>query len=157
MQEQFAWLGHIVSRPQTNVPIMKKLMRVMAIFCAGWGILAAQEIPAETIQLARIRDRMVAQLRQQPNYTCIETVERSARPGAKKNFQLKDTLRLEVALVDGREMFAWPGAKKFEATDLSDMIKDGAIGNGNFASFARAIFQTGSVIFDYKGPDGALV
>ncbi len=141
---------------------MKKLMRVMAIICAGWGILTtqqmnAQEIPASTIQLGLIRDHMVDQLHRQPNYTCVETVERSARAGAKKNYQLKDTLRLEVALVDGKEMFAWPGAKKFEATDLSDMIKEGAIGNGNFASFARAIFQTSSTVFDYKGPDGALV
>lgn len=134
----------------------------MAIFCAARVILAtpemhAQEIPFETLQLAHIRDHMVEQLRRQPNYTCVETVERSARPGAKKNFQLKDTLRMEVALVDGKEMFAWPGARKFEATDLGDMVKEGAIGNGNFASFARAIFQASSAIFDYKGADGTLV
>jgi hypothetical protein len=134
----------------------------MAIFCAGWGILAtpemnAQEIPFETLQLAHIHDHMVDQLRRQPNYTCVETVERSARSAAKKSFQLKDTLRMEVALVDSQEMFAWPGAKKFEATDLSDMVKEGAIGNGNFASFARAIFQTSSAVFNYKGAEGTLV
>ena len=92
----------------------------MAIFCAARVILAtpemhAQEIPFETLQLAHIRDHMVEQLRRQPNYTCVETVERSARPGAKKNFQLKDTLRMEVALVDGKEMFAWPGAKEIRS------------------------------------------
>jgi hypothetical protein len=139
---------------------MRKLMRVAVIFCAGLGILAgikAQEIPAETIQLARIRDHMIGQLRRQPDYTCVETVERSARQGGRKSFQLKDTLRLEVALVDGKEMFAWPGSKKFEATDLSDMVKEGAIGNGNFATFARAIFEARSATFDYKGPEGGLV
>jgi hypothetical protein len=134
----------------------------MAIFCAGWGIFATpetqgQEIPFETLQLSRIRNQMVDQLRRQPNYTCVETVERSARSGPKKTFQLRDTLRLEVALADGKEMFAWPGAKKFEATDLSDMVKDGAIGNGNFATFARAIFQTSVAMFTYKGPDGDVV
>jgi hypothetical protein len=132
-------------------------MRVMAILFAGAVLSTAQEIPVETIQLAHIRDHMLGQLRRQPNYTCVETVERSARAGAKKSFQLRDTLRLEVALVDGKEMFAWPGAKKFEATDLSDMVKEGAIGNGNFATFARAIFQTRSATFNYKGPDGMLV
>jgi hypothetical protein len=106
----------------------------MAIFCAGWGILATpgtqgQELPFETLQLSRIRNQMGDRLRRQPNYTCVETVERSTRSGPKKNFQLRDTLRMEVALADGKEMFAWPGAKKFEATDLSDMVKDGAIGN----------------------------
>jgi hypothetical protein len=132
-------------------------MRVMAILFAGAVLLTAQEIPVETIQLAHIRDHMLDQLRRQPNYTCVETVERSARPGAKKSFQLRDTLRLEVALVDGKEMFAWPGAKRFEATDLSDMVKEGAIGNGNFAMFARAIFETRSATFNYKGPDGTLI
>jgi hypothetical protein len=139
---------------------MRKLMRVAVIFCAGLGILAqmkAQDIPAETIQLSRIRDHMIAQLRRQPNYTCVETVERSARQDGRKSFQLKDTLRLEVALVDGKEMFAWPGSRKFEATDLRDMVKEGVTGNGNFALFARAIFEARSATFDYKGPEGGLV
>ncbi len=140
---------------------MKKLMRAAAIFCAGVGILAApeinaQDIPAETIQLGRIRDHMIDQLRRQPNYTCVETVERSSRQGARKSFQIKDTLRLEVGLVDGKEMFAWPGAKKFEATDLRDMVKEGAIGNGNFATFARAIFGARSATFEYRGLEGGL-
>jgi len=137
-------------------------MRVAAIFFAGLGILAtreinAQDIPAETIQLGRIRDHMIEQLRRQPNYTCVETVERSSRQGARKSFQVKDTLRLEVGLVDGKEMFAWPGAKKFEVTDLRDMVKEGAIGNGNFASFARAIFEARSATFEYKAPEDGLV
>lgn len=132
-------------------------MRVMTLFCAGWAVLAAQEIPVETLQLVRIRDHMVEQLRRQPNYTCVETVERSARQGARKSFQTMDTLRLEVGLVDGQEMFAWPGAKKFEVTDLRDMVKQGAIGNGNFASFASAIFQSRSATFEYKGEEGARI
>ncbi len=141
---------------------MKKPMRVTAIFFAGLGILItreinAQDIPPETIQLGRIRDHMVDQLRQQPNYTCVETVERSLRQGARKSFQVKDALRLEVGLVDGKEMFAWPGSKKFESTDLRDMVKEGAIGNGNFASFAVAIFEARSATFEYKGPEGGLV
>ena len=132
---------------------MKKLMRVMAIFCAGVLTVCAQEIPPETLQLAHIRFHMLEQLREEPNYTCVESVERSRRAGAKKSFQLQDTLRLEVALVDRKEMFAWPGAKKFESADVRDLVKNGAIGNGNFAGFAGAIFE-GSITFSYKGMEG---
>ena len=60
-----------------------------------------------------------------------------------------DILRLEVALVDGRELFAWPGAKKFEEADVSKMISSGALGNGNFGTYAKALFTT-------TGPDVSL-
>lgn len=130
---------------------MRKLMRVMAIFCAGIVMVAAQDIPPETVQLAHIRSHMAALLTRQPNYTCVETVERSERSSGRKTFQLVDTLRLEVALVDGKEMFAWPGAKKFESDDVRDMVKNGAVGNGNFANFAAAIFDGAGPVFMYRG------
>lgn len=101
--------------------------------------------------LARIRQHMLEHLRRQPNYTCVETVERSRRAGSTRKFHLQDTLRLEVALVDGKEMFGWPGAKKFEDTDLRNIVSEGAIGNGNFALHARSIFEGVVPIFEYRG------
>lgn len=59
---------------------------------------------------------MAQTLAVQPNYTCLETVERWVTPKNAKR-TLQDRVRLEVALVDGKEMFSWPGAEKFEATD----------------------------------------
>jgi hypothetical protein len=94
---------------------------------------------------------MTSNLRRQPNYTCIETVERSRRSGAARKFQLQDTLRLEVALVEGKEMFAWPGSRKFEDADLRTMVSTGTFGNGNFALHARAIFQGRGPTFQYRG------
>ena len=58
---------------------------------------------------------------------------------------------MEVALVDGKEMFAWPGSRKFEQTDLRSMVTTGTFGNGNFALHARAIFISPSPTFEYRG------
>ncbi len=96
---------------------------------------------------------MAETLLHQPNYTCLETIERSFRTGAARKLQPQDTLRLEVALVDGAEMFAWPGSKKFEETDLRKMIPTGTFGNGNFALHARAVFMGGVATFIYRGEE----
>src|SRR5579884_1905575 len=108
------------------------------------GICGAQSpdvVTPEVLLLARIRTQMSRTLERQPNYTCVQEIERSHRIPPKHKFQLVDMLRLEVALVDGREMFAWPGAQKFEETELQKMVPQGAaIGNGNFALHARNVF-----------------
>jgi hypothetical protein len=132
-------------------------MRLLVVMGAASVLLGAQSsttgLPPEVELLARIRVRMLWNLEHQPNYTCVETVERSRRAGAARKFQLQDTLRLEVALVDGKEMFAWPGARKFEETDLRNMVTTGAFGNGNFALHARSIFAGNTATFDYRGEE----
>jgi hypothetical protein len=136
---------------------MGSYMRSLYLIAAGLQGLMAQTpvaspgLSAETLLLSRIRQSMVQNLKRQPNYTCVETVERSRRPASTRKFSLYDTLRLEVALVDGKEMFGWPGAKKFEETELSNIVTEGAIGNGNFALHARSIFQGSSPAFEYRG------
>lgn len=109
----------------------------------------------ELLLLARAKTHAQETLQKQPNYTCLETVERSERLLPAKRFRLVDTLRLEVALVDGKELFAWPGAKKFEKSDPRDIITHGAFGNGNFASFAKAVFQTSAPTFTFRGNESA--
>ena len=94
-----------------------------------------------TATLARIRARVVRDLNQLPNYTCLETIERSSQEANSKRFQLLDLVRLEVALVDNAEMFAWPGSRGFESAKLRDLVPGGAIGNGSFALHARSVFD----------------
>src|SRR5437588_9915293 len=74
-------------------------------------------VSGQDMLLARIKNRMSENLRHQPNYTCLETIERTRRPQGGKA-KIEDTLRLEVALVEGKEMLAWPGSKKFGDYDL---------------------------------------
>jgi hypothetical protein len=124
-----------------------------------WGLLISATLFAqdlglspESLLLARVKLRMSKNLARQPNYTCLETVERTQRPkGGRAN--VVDTLRLEVALVNGKEMFAWPGAKKFEDKEIRDLVATGTFGNGNFAIFARAVFLTNGPSFQSRGQD----
>jgi hypothetical protein len=128
-------------------------MRTTAILLAI-SCLRAQNVLSPDLEVfSKIRTRMLFNLQHQPNYTCIETIERSSRTKSTNKLKIIDTLRLEVALVDGREMFAWPGSKKFEETDVTQMIKSGAIGNGNFGTHARALFASRVATFNYRGEE----
>ena len=106
---------------------------------------------AAAIRIARIRAHMADNLQRLPNYTCTQTIERSVRPARSRRFQLLDTLRLEVALVDGRELFAWPGSGKFDDRELGEIIGSGASGNGNFGLHARSIFLGREAQFQFAG------
>lgn len=107
--------------------------------------------PAEIVLLGRAKNKMAASLSRMPNYTCLQTIERSKRLGRRRKFELIDVLRLEVGLVNGQELFAWPGSGKFEDKELADMVPPGgAIGNGSFAAHASSVFQgrSASITFD---------
>jgi hypothetical protein len=119
-----------------------------AIGCSLTGSAFAQ---SDSPMLERIRIRVAERLAKLPNFTCLETVERSTRAKGGRA-QLLDTIRLEVALVDGQEMFAWPGAQKFEHKDLRELVS-GTISNGQFAMLAQSVFLTGAATFTFKGEE----
>ena len=48
--------------------------------------------------LAPIKAKMADNLARLPNYTCLQTIERSHRDARKKRFERQDLVRLEVAL-----------------------------------------------------------
>jgi hypothetical protein len=128
-------------------------MRTIPVALAALCLHAQTVLPPDLDALTQIRSRMLFNLKHQPNYTCVETIERFSRVKLTNKLKIVDTLRLEVALVEGREMFAWPGSKKFEDSDLSQMVTSGAIGNGNFGTHAQAIFGTRAATFHYLGEE----
>lgn len=123
-------------------------------WACGWAVQTEPAgVAPEVLLLARIRLKMEQNLARLPNYTCIQTIERSRRRGPSRRFELSDTLRLEVALAGGKELFAWPGAQKFEERDLMEMVGGGTIGNGEFALHARTLFLTNVPRFTYAGEE----
>ena len=116
--------------------------------CAG-----AQGLAPEVLLLSRIKRHMEQVLNRQPNYTCLETIERSRRSGKSRQFQLIDALHLEVAVVEGKEMFSWPGEREFKERDLRELVPTGAIGSGSFALHARSVFLSGSPLMTYRGEE----
>jgi hypothetical protein len=116
--------------------------------------LAEQVLAAQTSgeRLASIRQRMAGNLARLPNYTCLETVERTQRPPGSRRYSVIDRLRLEVAYVGGGELYAWPGAGKFEDKSVEQIVGRGAlIGTGSFALHARAVFASNAPAFTPAG------
>ena len=129
----------------------------IAVACGALTLgLSAQpqaDLPPELRTLARIKARMKDMLSRQPNYTCSEQVERTHRgvPGEKDDFQ--DVLRIEVAFVNGKELYSWPGEGKFEERDITTLVREGPIGNGYFALFTNSVFAGNAPVFHYAGED----
>jgi hypothetical protein len=120
--------------------------QIVPILMAAAGVVFGQA----SDPLPRIRAQMAEVLRGQPNYTCTETIERTRQaPGNRA--RVEDTLRLEVALVDGKEMFAWPGSKQFEDRELGELVSTGMFGNGNFAIYARILFLSNIAAVESRG------
>ncbi len=105
--------------------------------------------------LERIRIHVAENLSRLPDYTCHETIERVHRRVASSRNQALDKVRLEVALVGGRELYGWPGDKTIAEPDITNLVTDGAIGNGSYALFAKSIFLTGAATFVERAEENA--
>jgi hypothetical protein len=101
--------------------------------------------------LAAIRQKMRENLAHLPNYTCRLTIERSTRPAGSRRYRPVDTVHMEVGLVAGTELYAWPG-QKFESQRLDEMMPaGGAVGTGDFALHVHSIFVADAATFRYAG------
>ena len=136
----------IVTLVGMTAMVTPRILVTLLLAAFGFG----QELTPAAI-MDRTRAVMTRNLASLPNYTCLQTIERMQRRGVNRKLEMIDTVRLEVALVNGREMFSWPGAGNFEDSDVTEMVKGGAIGNGNFGTHARALFQTSGPRFTYAG------
>lgn len=107
-------------------------------------------LPPDLQLLAKVKARIAANLDRLPNYTCLQTVERSRRRSGARRFETLDTVRLEVALVEGKELFGWPGDDRIAESQISNLV-NGTIGNGDYALLAKSIFTTSAATFRYIG------
>lgn len=98
--------------------------------------------------LQAIRRRMSDVLLRMPHYTCVETIERWRQGDPCAECRSWERLRLEVAVIGGKERFAWPGAAEFEDRDIEHIVPPGAIGTGDFSGFAAAVFLSDAPAFE---------
>jgi hypothetical protein len=130
----------------------------------------------------KARTKVLDNAKRMPRYTCVETVDRTQYAPtvdgngrcemvvamrrlspAKGAMLLRDRLRLDVAVVDGGEIFSWAGARKFETHEI-DKLVGGVSGSGEFGGFLRSVFgdepdqirflgrRNDSMAFDYNVP-----
>ena len=121
--------------------------------------------------LDRARAGLENMTRRLARYACVETVERryyqpppagagaacdrieQARRSraAPLTLDATDRLRLEVTLAEGREIHAWPGATRFDARNVDQIIHGGPIGTGSFGAHLVGVFDNPGVEFQFAG------
>lgn len=98
--------------------------------------------------LSSVRQHMAENLARLPNYTCRETIERTGGEAGTRHLAFLDRLRIEVAYVGGRELYALPGEDHFEDRPLEEIVgPGGAISTGDFAAHAHVVFATNAPQF----------
>jgi len=125
----------------------------LLLVCTTVAVAMAGDLPPQVIRLARFKQKIRQDLAQVPNYTCLETMERSERGPRASSFRPLDTVRLEISNVNGKELLALPGAGRFEDKSLSSFVTTGAIGNGIFALNAHNLFVEDLIAFEYHGEE----
>jgi len=147
------------------------------ILFAAAGVLCAQTPPDAIHALEQVRDSVVRWIKYLPDYTCVQTVNRSyfRRAGGSYPFPscaqmhaeqeahayrldlyLTDRLRLDVMVSGGQEIGSWAGASQFDAKSIFDLVGKGPFGTGALGMFLADIFVGGGALFAYKGeaPEG---
>jgi|SRR5579871_820243 len=123
---------------------------LLALLASVGALWSADADPSDL--LARIRSQMAEKLSRLPNYTCRETMERAVRLPRVARFETRDVVRLEVAYLDGTEMYAWPGSLRFGEQTIEELVPAGAIGTGNFGALAKAVFSSDAAVFTALEP-----
>ena len=125
---------------------------------------ATPDTPAQAL-FNRVRQKVVASVKNAPRYTCVETVQRetfipsfkqraaceSLENGSNFVLDTRDRLRLDVGVVGGREVYSWHGEKQFHDTGLDDLVGYGPIGSGMFSTFLAAIFGIARAHYLFTG------
>jgi len=118
---------------------------LVPILFAAAALAAPQEqgsaAPGDAGLVSQVRQIVGAMLTRLPNYTCLETLERTERSAGQSKFRLLNRVRVEVAFVDGAELYAWPGSPQFDVSDLRKVITGpGAFGTGDFGEHLKVAY-----------------
>jgi hypothetical protein len=98
-------------------------------------------------EISRLRARVAERTARIPNYTCLETIDRRWYATANPASGVADRLRIEVAAIEGKEQFAWPGGSRFDSQELQEVLGHGLTKSGDFSGFLSAIFGSNSASY----------
>jgi hypothetical protein len=116
---------------------MKLLPTGFALAVLLTAPLPGQDLAPGARLLARVKEHGRATFAHIPDYACQETVDRYR---LSRSINPTDTLRLEVAVVGGKELFARKGATRFEIDDPAAFVTAGLIGSGDFSATPLNLF-----------------
>ena len=113
----------------------------------------ATDLPDHVLRLARVKAKVQESLRSMPDYTCLAVTERLRQGPKDSTPRPVDVIRMEVAHAEGRDLYAWPGASRFETSEnASELIGSGMSSSGEFASHLATIFG-GFAVMTYAGEE----
>lgn len=126
----------------------------------------AQQPPAPGFALQPAEERLLADLERMPHYTCVQTITRAyydARSGSHGSScsaliaaQARrhnprafgwDRLRLEVAWIEGQNLYSWIGEPAFGNDNLEMLAGDGPLSSGDFGVVLREILLRAPMSF----------
>jgi hypothetical protein len=115
---------------------------------AGKGVMRDEEQAADRSYYQRVPPRAAP--------ATVEA-EPACGPPAHTARQLESTdrVRLEVTVSQGGELHSWPGATRFDARDVDELIRQGLVSTGSFAAYLASIFGRPGVAFHYMGEQSA--
>jgi hypothetical protein len=117
---------------------------------------AQSDLPPEARALAEVKQRMSAFLARVPDYTCVETIDRSVQKSASEPAYSTDRLRVDIAYINNKEVYSWPGAGSFEEKRLADLVGNGMISDGDFALHTGNIFARDGAQISFGGDEQLL-
>jgi hypothetical protein len=123
--------------------------RVLSLLAAAACALHAAEGGGD--QLARIRAIVSERMARIPNYTCLETIDRRWHDGQGPDSLVTERVRLEVAAIEGKDQFSWPGGSRFDDRDIQAVAGHGLFQSGEFSVFPRTLFGSASTVFTFVG------
>jgi hypothetical protein len=130
------------------------LCALLAPFATEKLRAAPQDLPPGVLLVSRVKAHVKEQMAHMPQYTCLETFERSRkRAGPKGELKSQDTVRLEVLFTGHKEFFDSPGGRDFKEEDPRVFIGSGLIGNGMFAGHLQTLFVNDQGLFTYRGEE----
>jgi len=111
---------------------MKAAIVFMATICAAQVAPTTDEVARG--QLMEMRAKMRLTLKSLPNYVCHQTTERLRAWKPKAKPISLDTFELEVAQIEGNEMYSLPGRNMFAGSQLEKTLPFGLVGTGAYTS-----------------------
>jgi hypothetical protein len=123
-------------------------MRLWLILSLAAGVAAGRDDP-----ISQIRFKVAERTARIPNYTCLETIERSWYASDYAGSLIRDRMRFEVSVVEGSEQFAWPGGGPLDVHERQIILGRGLTKTGDFAGFVGAIFGTDSAAYTRVGEE----
>lgn len=117
-------------------------LRSLGLAALSASLAIAADIPPAQL-IASIQKRAIPSFQSPPNCVCRETIERT--PGT--------PLQVEVALIEGKEQYSWPGSRKFDDASLEALIQAGAVSTGAYSAHPRNLLLRRGAKFQYKGQE----